>query len=92
MNKQEELGALERVRAAGELCSPLSGEVTEVRGALEENPGLVHKRGYEDGWLIKMTLNRSSHRGSVETNLTSIYEDPGSIPGLAQWVKDLESP
>ena len=34
----------------------------------------------------------SSHCGSVVTNPTSIHEDLGLIPGLAQWVKDLALP
>uniref|UniRef100_A0A2K5Z566 Glycine cleavage system H protein n=1 Tax=Mandrillus leucophaeus TaxID=9568 RepID=A0A2K5Z566_MANLE len=60
VNKQDEFGALESVKAASELYSPLSGEVTEINETLGENPGLVNKSCYEDGWLIKMTLSNPS--------------------------------
>ena len=51
---------MESVKAASELFSPVSGEVTEINKALAENPGLVNKSCYEDGWLIKMTFSNPS--------------------------------
>ena len=44
-----------------------------------------------DDFTINLTKNlqkRSSHCGSAETNLTRNNGIAGSIPGLAQWVKD----
>ncbi|KAF3825450.1 hypothetical protein GH733_005432 [Mirounga leonina] len=58
LNKQDEFGALESVKAAGELYS--LSEVTEINEALAENPGLVNKSCYEDGWLIKIALSNPS--------------------------------
>ena len=45
----EEFGALESVKAASELYSPLAGEVTEINTELAENPGLVNKACYSEG-------------------------------------------
>ena len=37
--------------------------------------------------IVKNEKYQSSHCGTVETNLTSIFEDAGLIPGLPQWVR-----
>ena len=39
--------------------------------------------------FLQKTENWSSHHGSAEINPTSNHEVPGSIPDLAQRVKDL---
>ncbi|KTG39428.1 hypothetical protein cypCar_00022756 [Cyprinus carpio] len=57
LSQSDEFGALESVKAASELYSPLTGEVTDVNDALADNPGLVNKSCYKDGWLMKMTVS-----------------------------------
>lgn len=39
------------MKAAGELCSPLQRELTEISKALAENSELVNKSFYENSWL-----------------------------------------
>ena len=55
----EEFGAVESVKAASDLMSPVSGTVVEVNEALEEEPGLINKDAFEH-WSIKVELSDKS--------------------------------
>lgn len=65
LEQMEEFGALESVKAASELYSPLTGEVTEINAELAETPGLVNKDCYAEGWLIKMTIEKPEELDSL---------------------------
>ncbi|KPI94311.1 PREDICTED: glycine cleavage system H protein-like [Papilio xuthus] len=52
----EECGALESVKAASEIFSPISGTVTEKNDKAESTPSLINKSCYEDGWLFRLKL------------------------------------
>lgn len=51
----EEFGAVESVKAASDLISPVSGTVVEVNEALEDEPELINKDAFEN-WIIKVEL------------------------------------
>ena len=55
----EEFGAVESVKAASDLISPVSGTVVEVNEALDDEPELVNKDAYAN-WIIKVELTDKS--------------------------------
>lgn len=55
----EEFGAVESVKAASDLISPVSGTVVEVNESLEDQPELINKDPWEN-WIIKVELSDKS--------------------------------
>mgnify|MGYP002520959848 CR=1 FL=1 len=51
----EEFGAVESVKAASDLYSPVSGTVVAVNEALEDEPGLINTDAFEN-WIMKVKL------------------------------------
>ena len=54
--KDESYGEVESVKAVSDLIAPLSGEVLEVNGVLEDAPETVNEDPYGEGWLIRIRL------------------------------------
>ena len=55
VEKEEEFGALESVKASSDLFSPVSGTVLERNDALEDAPELVNEDPYGN-WIIKVQM------------------------------------
>jgi glycine cleavage system H protein len=52
----KDAAVVESVKAASDVYAPITGEITEVNAALEEDPALVNSSPEDDGWFFKMTI------------------------------------
>lgn len=48
---------VESVKTASDIYAPVGGEVIEVNGSLDADPGLVNREPYADGWFFKLKLD-----------------------------------
>ncbi len=60
----EEFGAVESVKAASDLISPVSGEVIEVNEALEDSPELINEDAFVN-WIMKVKVSDASEIDSL---------------------------
>ncbi len=54
--KGDEAAVVESVKAAAEVYAPVDGDVVEVNGDLDSDPGLVNSAPEGDGWFIKLRI------------------------------------
>ena len=59
IEKGEDFGALESVKASSELYAPVSDKVVEVNTALEDAPELINEDAFEN-WIIKVEMSDES--------------------------------
>ena len=60
----EEFGAVESVKAASDLMSPVSGTVVEINEALDDQPELINQDAYAN-WIIKVEMADASELDSL---------------------------
>jgi glycine cleavage system H protein len=59
------IGVVESVKAVSDIYAPVSGTVTEVNGAIEDDPAKVNADPYGAGWLVKVTIADDGERKSL---------------------------
>jgi len=53
----EPMGTIEAVKTVADLFAPVSGTVEEINSKLEDEPELVNKSPYEEGWFLKIKIS-----------------------------------
>lgn len=56
-------GTIEAVKAVSDMFAPLTGKVVEVNAALDDDPMVINRDPYGEGWMLKIEL---SDQGEVE--------------------------
>lgn len=56
LEKEEVFGTVEAVKTVSDLLLPIGGAILELNEKLEENPELINKDPYEEGWIVKIKI------------------------------------
>jgi glycine cleavage system H protein len=61
----EGCAVVESVKAASDVYAPVTGEITGVNSALNDEPGKVNVSPYGDGWLFRVKLADAAELNSL---------------------------
>lgn len=50
----DEVGVVESVKAASDIYSPIAGEVISANETLQDEPDLINRDPYNEGWILRV--------------------------------------
>jgi glycine cleavage system H protein len=56
LEKGEAFGTVEAVKTVSDLLLPVGGTILELNGKLEDEPEMINKDPYGDGWIVKIKI------------------------------------
>ncbi|EXJ65893.1 glycine cleavage system H protein [Cladophialophora psammophila CBS 110553] len=56
VTKGDTIGAVESVKSASDIMTPVSGKISDHNKLLEEKPGTINKSPESEGWLAKIEV------------------------------------
>src|ERR1700742_4692088 len=72
VSAEDACGEVESTKSVSDLYSPVDGQVTEINGDLDDDPGLVNSDPYGAGWMFRVQL--SGDAGTPRSGLLSPAE------------------
>ncbi|HAJ56307.1 MAG TPA: glycine cleavage system protein GcvH [Candidatus Omnitrophica bacterium] len=61
----QSLATIESVKAASDIFSPVSGKVAEANKKIEDDPALVNRSCYSEGWIAKIKMCEPSEKNNL---------------------------
>ena len=65
--KGDVFGTIEAVKTVADLFMPISGRITELNSNIEDNPELLNKDAFNNGWIVKIDLNNKAEISDLLT-------------------------
>lgn len=58
VSKGDACGTIEAVKTVSDVFTPVSGKIVEVNTKINDNPAIVNKDPYGEGWMLKIELSK----------------------------------
>jgi len=58
-------GTIEAVKAVSDIFSPVTGKIVEINELLENDPMVVNRDPYGDGWMVKVEMTDTGELGQL---------------------------